>query len=341
MLKKIVIILILISSYMFSSEVRLKEIARIEGVRSNQLIGMGLVIGLNGTGDSGGITPQMLSSLYRYFGTEAATNQISSKNVAAVMVTAELPPFKKIGDTIDVKVSSINDAKSLKGGVLLQTFLLAGNKDIYANAQGSITRVESDSNLVNGFLVSGATVERELEIPLEYKDKITLVLNTPDFTTASRVVDEINKRYNYDTAKAVDASKIEIKKPFSFADDIVSFISAIENLRVNPDRKSIIVINERTGTIVLGDDIRVSPVAISHGELTISINSELGGNIKKDNATDKKATDEKGSVVNFKGTTVEDVVKMLNTIGATPSDIISILQALKSSGSIDAEIRTM
>ncbi len=341
MLKKIVIILILISSYIFSSEVRLKEIARIEGVRSNQLIGMGLVIGLNGTGDSGGITPQMLSSLYRYFGTEAATNQISSKNVAAVMVTAELPPFKKIGDTIDVKVSSINDAKSLKGGVLLQTFLLAGNKDIYANAQGSITRVESDSNLVNGFLVSGATVERELEIPLEYKDKITLVLNTPDFTTASRVVDEINKRYNYDTAKAVDASKIEIKKPFSFADDIVSFISAIENLRVNPDRKSIIVINERTGTIVLGDDIRVSPVAISHGELTISINSELGGNIKKDNATDKKATDEKGSVVNFKGTTVEDVVKMLNTIGATPSDIISILQALKSSGSIDAEIRTM
>ncbi len=341
MLKKIVIILILISSYIFSSEVRLKEIARIEGVRSNQLIGMGLVIGLNGTGDSGGITPQMLSSLYRYFGTEAATNQISSKNVAAVMVTAELPPFKKIGDTIDVKVSSINDAKSLKGGVLLQTFLLAGNKDIYANAQGSITRVESDSNLVNGFLVSGATVERELEIPLEYKDKITLVLNTPDFTTASRVVDEINKRYNYDTAKAVDASKIEIKKPFSFADDIVSFISAIENLRVNPDRKSIIVINERTGTIVLGDDIRVSPVAISHGELTISINSELGGNIKKDNATDKKATDEKGSVVNFKGTTVEDVVKMLNTIGATPSDIISILKALKSSGSIDAEIRTM
>lgn len=341
MLKKIVIILILISSYIFSSEVRLKEIARIEGVRSNQLIGMGLVIGLNGTGDSGGITPQMLSSLYRYFGTEAATNQISSKNVAAVMVTAELPPFKKIGDTIDVKVSSINDAKSLKGGVLLQTFLLAGNKDIYANAQGSITRVESDSNLVNGFLVSGATVERELEIPLEYKDKITLVLNTPDFTTASRVVDEINKRYNYDTAKAVDASKIEIKKPFSFADDIVSFISAIENLRVNPDRKSIIVINERTGTIVLGDDIRVSPVAISHGELTISINSELGGNIKKDNATDKKATDEKGSVVNFKGTTVEDVVKMLNTIGATPSNIISILQALKSSGSIDAEIRTM
>lgn len=342
MLKKLILIFIILTTYTFSSGVRLKEISRIEGVRSNQLIGMGLVIGLNGTGDSGGITPQMLSSLYRYFGTEAAVNQINAKNVAAVMVTAELPPFKKIGDTIDIKVSSINDAKSLRGGVLLQTFLLAGNRDVYANAQGSITRVESESNLVNGYLVGGATVERELEIPLEYKDKITLVLNSPDFTTASRVVDEINRRYNYDTAKAIDASKIEIKKPFSFSDDIVSFISAIENLRVNPDRRSIIVINERTGTIVLGDDIRVSPVAISHGELTISITSDLGGNIRKDNGNNQKAgTDDKGSVVNFRGTTVEDVVKMLNTIGATPNDIISILQALKNSGSIDAEIRTM
>jgi len=347
MLKKLSIIFILLSMCLFAKEVRLKEIARIEGVRSNQLIGMGLVIGLNGTGDSGGITPQMLSSLYRFFGTEVAKDQINSKNVAAVMVTAELPPFKKIGDSIDVKVSSVNDAKSLKGGVLLQTFLLAGNKDIYANAQGSITRVESDSNLVNGFLVGGATVERELEIPLEYKDKITLVLNTPDFTTASRVVDEINKRYNYDTAKAVDASKIEIKKPFTFADDIVSFISAIENLKVSPDRKSIIVINERTGTIVLGDDIKVAPVAISHGDLTISITSEMGGSIKKEPTATKAgsgnnaSSDDKGSMVNFKGTTVEDVVKMLNTIGATPTDIISILQALKSSGSIDAEIKTM
>lgn len=341
MLKRIVIIFFILSLYIFPNDVRLKEIARIEGVRSNQLIGMGLVVGLNGTGDSGSITPQMLSSLYRFFGTEVAKEQINSKNVAAVMVTAELPPFKKIGDTIDVRVSSINDAKSLKGGMLLQTFLLAGNKDIYANAQGSITRVESESNLVNGFLVNGATVERELEIPLEYKDKITLVLNTPDFTTASRVVDEINRRYNYDTAKAIDASKIEIKKPFTFSDDIVSFISAIENLRIRPDRKSIIVINERTGTIVLGDDIKVAPVAISHGELTISITSELGGSIKKDIVDKKADTDEKGSMVNFKGTTVEDVVKMLNTIGATPNDIISILQALKSSGAIDAEIKTM
>lgn len=334
---KVILLFTLLSLAIFSNEVRLKEIARIEGVRSNQLIGMGLVIGLNGTGDGGGITPQMLSSLYRFFGTEVAKEQINSKNVAAVMVTAELPPFKKIGDTIDVKVSSVNDAKSLAGGTLLQTFLLAGNKDIYANAQGTVTRVDGGTNLVNGYLVGGATVERELEIPLEYKDKITLVLNSPDFTTASRVVDEINRRYNYDTAKAVDASKIEIKKPFTFADDIVSFISAIENLKVSPDRKSIIVVNEKTGTIVLGDNISVSPVAISHGDLSIAISAQLDVSITNSG----NSNEGKGSSLYFKGTTVKDIVKMLNAIGATPNDIISILQALKSSGSIDAEIKTM
>ena len=333
---KVILLFALLSFTIFSNEVRLKEIARIEGVRSNQLIGMGLVIGLNGTGDGGGITPQMLSSLYRFFGTEVAKDQINSKNVAAVMVTAELPPFKKIGDTIDIKVSSINDAKSLVGGTLLQTFLLAGNKDVYANAQGSVTRVDTGTNLVNGYLVGGATVERELEIPLEYKDKITLVLNSPDFTTASRVVDEINRRYNYDTAKAIDASKIEIKKPFTFADDIVSFISAIENLKVSPDRKSVIVINEKTGTIVLGDNISVSPVAISHGDLSIAISAQLDVSI-----TSSDSNEGKGNSLYFKGTTVKDIVKMLNAIGATPNDIISILQALKSSGSIDAEIKTM
>ena len=333
---KVILLFALLSFTIFSNEVRLKEIARIEGVRSNQLIGMGLVIGLNGTGDGGGITPQMLSSLYRFFGTEVAKDQINSKNVAAVMVTAELPPFKKIGDTIDIKVSSINDAKRLVGGTLLQTFLLAGNKDVYANAQGSVTRVDTGTNLVNGYLVGGATVERELEIPLEYKDKITLVLNSPDFTTASRVVDEINRRYNYDTAKAIDASKIEIKKPFTFADDIVSFISAIENLKVSPDRKSVIVINEKTGTIVLGDNISVSPVAISHGDLSIAISAQLDVSI-----TSSDSKEGKGNSLYFKGTTVKDIVKMLNAIGATPNDIISILQALKSSGSIDAEIKTM
>lgn len=339
MKKKLALIFILLTFGIFADKVRIKEIARIEGVRSNQLIGMGLVVGLNGTGDSGELTPQMLSSLYSYFGTELAKTQIQSKNVAAVMVTAELPPFKKVGDTIDVRVSSINDAKSLEGGVLIQTQMLAGNKEVYAIAQGSLTRVNNGgSNLNNGFLQGGATVEREVEITLEYKDKVNLILNTPDFTTASRVVDEINRRFNYDTAKAVDASTIEIKKTFVFDDDIVSFISAIENLEVEPDRKSIILINERTGTIVLGDNIKVAPVAISHGDLSIAISAELDIDITKESGNTGGG---KGQSVYFKGTTVKDIVKMLNAIGATPTDIISILQALKSAGSIDAEIKTM
>lgn len=337
MKNKLFIVFILITLSIFGNRVRIKEIARIEGVRSNQLIGMGLVVGLNGTGDSGSLTPQMLSSLYSYFGTEIAQNQIASKNVAAVMVTAELPPFKRIGDTIDVRVSSINDAKSLVGGVLIQTQLLAGNKDVYAIAQGPVTRVENGNNLNNGLLQNGATVEREVEVNLEYKDKVTLVLNNPDFTTASRVVDEINRRFNYDTAKAIDASTIEVKKTFVFDDDIVSFISAIENLEVEPDRKSVILINERTGTIVLGDNIKVAPVAISHGDLSIAISAELDIEANKE----AEGSGEKGQSVYFKGTTVKDVVKMLNAIGATPDDIISILQALKAAGSIDADIKTM
>ncbi len=337
MKNKLLIVFVLLSLGIFGNKVRIKEIARIEGVRSNQLIGMGLVVGLNGTGDSGELTPQMLSSLYSYFGTEIAQNQIESKNVAAVMVTAELLPFKKIGDTIDVRVSSVNDAKSLVGGVLLQTQLLAGNKDVYAIAQGPVTRVKNGNNLNNGLLQNGATVEREVEVNLEYKDKVTLVLNNPDFTTASRVVDEINRRFNYDTAKAIDASTIEIKKTFVFNDDIVSFISAIENLEVEPDRKSVILINERTGTIVLGDNIKVAPVAISHGDLSIAISAELDVNASKE----KGESGDKGQSVYFKGTTVKDVVKMLNAIGATPDDIISILQALKAAGSIDADIKIM
>lgn len=338
MKKKIGIMLFMITISIFANNrVRIKEIARIEGVRNNQLIGMGLVIGLNGTGDSGGLTPQMLSSLFSYFGTEISDEQIKSKNVAAVMLTAELPPFKKVGDTIDVRVSSINDAQSLVGGILLNTQLLAGNKEVYGIAQGPLTRVEN-GNLNNGFIQDGATVEREVEIILENKDKVNLVLNRPDFTTASRVVDEINRRFNYDTARAVDASTIEIQKTFVFNNDIVSFISTIENLEVEPDRKSIILINERTGTIVLGDNIKVSPVAISHGDLSIAISAELDIDVSREQGGNDG---ERGQSLYFKGTTVKDVVKMLNSIGATPSDIISILQALKSSGSIDAEINTM
>lgn len=250
-----------------NQKVRLKEISRIKGVRSNQLVGMGIVVGLSGNGDKSDLAPQMLKNLYSYFGTDIARSQIESKNVAAVMVTAELLPFKKSGDTIDITVSSVNDAKSLEGGVLLQTPLLGADGNIYALAQGSLTKViNQTANKVNGFIANGAIVEREVPLKLEYNDKVYLILNNPDFTTASRVADEINKIFNFETAKAIDASSIEIDKTYSFAGDIVSFLSALENIEVMPDRKSVIVINEKTGTIILGENIKIAPVAIAQGK---------------------------------------------------------------------------
>ena len=337
-MKKIIFILIsLIGLNSFAGEaVRLKEIARIQGVRSNQLLGLGLVIGLNGTGDKKALTPQMLKNLYKFFGTEIAQNQIESKNVAAVIVTAELPPFKRIGDTIDVTISSVNDAKSLEGGVLLQTVLKSGTGENYAVAQGSLNGVQNrTSNRVNAVIANGAMVEKEVEMKLENKDKVVLLLENPDFTTATRIVDVINKRFSYDTAVAVDAAKIEIKKSFSFGDDIVGFISSIENLKVIPDRKSLIVINEKTGTIVLGENIAVAAVAISHGDLSLNISGD------KEGVAEEGAEGEVSGETSFffKGSTVKDVVTMLNALGAKPQDIIEILHSLKASGAIDAKLK--
>ncbi|OQY08739.1 MAG: hypothetical protein B6I28_04350, partial [Fusobacteriia bacterium 4572_132] len=224
-IKVLLIMLLLINLSLFGNTVRLKEISRIKGVRSNKLIGMGLVIGLAGTGDKSALTPQMLQSLYSYFGTRIAISQIQSKNVAAVMLTAELPPFKKIGDTIDVNISSINDAKSLEGGILLMTQLKGGmNQEIYATAQGSLTMVKNKSNnMVNGYIANGAVVEKEIPIKLDTNNSIDLILNEPDFTTASRIANTINKRFGYETAKSIDPSIIRINKTFTFHDDLVSF----------------------------------------------------------------------------------------------------------------------
>jgi len=334
-IKLLLIMILLINLSLFGNTVRLKEISRIKGVRSNKLIGMGLVIGLAGTGDQSELTPQMLQSLYAYFGTRIATSQIQSKNVAAVMLTAELPPFKKIGDTIDVNVSSINDAKSLEGGILLMTQLKGGmNQEIFANAQGSLTKVNNKTNnAVNGYIPNGAVVEKEIPIKLDTNDTIDLILNKPDFTTASRVATTVNKRFGYETAKAIDPSKIRINKTFTFHDDLISFISTIENLKVTPDRESIIVINERTGTIILGANIVVAPVAISQGDLSISISAQNDLNTTEDEKT--------GNSFYFEGVTVKEVVNMLNKIGAKSEDIISILQALKEANAIDAKIKIM
>ncbi|MGM0508152.1 MAG: flagellar basal body P-ring protein FlgI [Fusobacteriota bacterium] len=337
----IIIGIIFFTNLLFANgqKVRLKEITRIKGVRSNQLIGMGLVIGLAGTGDNSDLTPQMLQNLYEYFGTSLARDQIESGNVAAVMLTATLPPFTNVGDTIDVRVSSVNDAQSLEGGVLLMTPLRGGQgADIYGYAQGSLTSVNNETaNTVNGLIPNGAIVEKEVPIKIEEGEKISLLLNSPDFTTASRIADVLNKRFGYETAKATNPSTVEINKTFAFNDNVIGFVSAIENLEVEPDRESVIVINERTGTIILGDNIRVSPVAISHNDLSISISAQLD----TEKAFDEGNSDEEGESFYFEGTSVKNVVKMLNAVGAEADDIISIIEALKEANAIDASIKIM
>lgn len=334
--------ILVISSY--AESVRLKDISRVYGARSNQLMGMGLVVGLNGDGDKSALTPQMLQNLFKYFGADMAQSQIKSKNVAAVMVTAELPPFKKSGDKIDITISSVNDAKTLTGGVLLQTPLIAADGQIYAVGQGVLTKVaDKNGNKVNGFIANGAIIEKEVEVKLDPNDKLKIVLNNPDFTTAARVADAINNRYNYDTARALDGSTIEIKKAFVYNDELINFISTIENIEVTPDRKSVIVINERTGTVVMGEDIKVSPVAISQGNLSISLKAQedfrKAFDGEQTQGNNKKEV--KGKTFFFNGTNVKDVVKMLNAVGAASDDIISILEALKAAGAIDAEIKIM
>lgn len=348
-MKRLILVLMMVSVFVntySAQKVRIKEIARVQGVRSNQLIGMGIVIGLQGTGDKSTLAPQMLNNLFAHFGTDIARDQIKSQNVAVVMITAELPPFKKEGDNIDITVSSVNDAKSLDGGILLQTPLKAADGNVYAVAQGPLTKVVNrTTNKVNGFIPNGAIVEREVPVEMEDKNKVILVLQNADFTTASRIAEAINERYAYDTAKAIDATRVEVKKAYTFSDDIVSFIATIENLEVETDRKSVIVINEKSGTVILGDNIAVAPVAIAHGTLSVSITAQSD----IDNAYTTEGAFAPG--VNkggrsaksfyFKGSTVKDVVKMLNAVGATPNDVISIIQALKTAGAIDAEIKTM
>ncbi len=336
---------IFLISTIYAEGVRLKDISRVYGVRSNQLMGMGLVVGLNGDGDKSSLTPQMLQNLFKYFGADIAQSQIKSKNVAAVMVTAELPPFKKSGDKIDITVSSVNDAKSLTGGILLQTPLIAADGQVYAVGQGALTKVaDRNGNKLNGFISNGAIIEKEVDVKLDPNDKLKIILNNPDFTTAARVADAINNRYNYDTARALDSSTIEIKKAFVYNDEIISFISTIENIEVIPDRKSIIVINERTGTVVMGDEIKVAPVAISQGNLSISIKAQEDFQKAFENQqtqTKDNKKEPKGKIFYFNGSTVKDIVKMLNAVGAAPDDIISIIEALKSAGAIDAEIKIM
>jgi flagellar P-ring protein precursor FlgI len=344
----------------FAAITRIKDIAKVQGVRSNQLVGYGLVVGLAGTGDSNKSleTISSIANMLKSFGITVNTAQLQSKNVAAAMITAQLPPFVKPGDTIDITVSSIGDAKSLQGGVLLQAPLRAANGAVYAVAQGPVSTggfsagrggSSQQKNFPTvGTTPNGAIVEREVPMQISSNGSIALSLNQPDFTTANRISDAIGSRFG-SIATARDPGTVQVAIPLEYQDNVVGFVAAIEELAITPDNIAKVVINERTGTIVMGSNVTIDEVAVAQGGISIKIIKERSvsqpppfsrGTTETTTNTTVDVEEQDGSLIVLPATAnVGDVVNALNAVGATPRDIISILQAIKASGALHADLQ--
>jgi len=344
---------------------RLKEVASVQGVRSNQLIGYGLVVGLDGTGDQttqAPFTTQGLNSMLQQLGvTVPAGTTMQLKNVAAVLVTAELPPFAQPGQHIDIEVSSIGNAKSLRGGTLVVTPLKGADGQIYAMAQGNLvvggagasaggSKVQIN-HLSAGRVPDGASVERAVPTPLDQGDSLQLDLQSADFATARAVAQAINSAKGAGTARAVDGRVVKVRAPAD-SDQRVGFMADIENLEIGlqtPAAK--IVLNARTGSIVMNQAVTLNPCAVAHGSLSVTINSNpqvsqpapnSGGQTVVTEKTDIAIAQQAGSLVQLPaGTRLADVVKALNALGATPQDLLAILQAMKSAGALNADIEVI
>jgi len=345
------------------SSTRIKNIAQFLGVRENQLIGYGLVVGLNRTGDKTQqnlFTKQALQNLLERMGLTVRAQDLRPENLATVLVTANLPPFARPGSKIDVTVSSIGDARSLQGGVLILTTLKGIDGQIYAVAQGPITtggflagNNAANSVQVNhptvGRIPNGATVEREVPFSLDQQQNLTLVLNEADFTTVSRAAQAINKTFEQPIARALDGRTIVIDLPETQRARLIEFMAMVENVEVASDTRARVVINERTGTIILGKEVKIASVAITQGNLSIRIGTQFfvsqpapfsrQGETRVVPDQIVTATEsEANSVVLPEGATIEQVVRGLNAVGLTARDIMNILQAIKSAGALQAEL---
>lgn len=342
---------------------RIKDIVDIRGVRPNQLVGYGLVVGLEGTGDSDDslFTIQSLASLLEKMGVTVQPRDIEDvENVAAVMVTAELPAFASLGSQLDVLVSSIGDAESLQGGTLLFTPLRAADGNIYAVAQGPVStggftvsgnsgdQVQKNFPTV-GRVVGGALVEKELHTNFNEKSAFTLALKEPDFTTASRVAQAINRAFYDQLARTENAGSIRVTVPENYRGNTVQFVTMIESLGVTPDMVSKVVVNERTGTVIMGENVRISTIAIAHGNLSIEINESQdvsqplpfsrGGRTVVTPESDIVVQEGKNPIFLVEsGVSIGEVVKALNALGVSPRDLIAIFQALKAAGALQAEL---
>ncbi len=369
MRKRIVAIcLILVLGIWIGTEVdvwaaRVKDIAGVKGVRPNQLMGYGLVVGLNSTGDDDKteFTFQSLTNMMKRMGIVIDKKKVDLDNVAGVMVTATLPSFAKVGTRIDVVVSSMGNAKNLEGGTLLLTPLSAPDGNVYAVAQGPLSTggfaaggaaagasVQKNFPTV-GYIPGGAIVEKDLSLNLLERNKMSLNLNNPDFTTCLRLTRVINAGLGEELAQSVDAGTVDIKIPWEFQERLVEFISLLESLEIAPDAVAKVVLNERTGTIVMGENVRISTIAISHGNLSIIIkeNAQVSqplpfsrrGRTVVTPDTDITVDEEDNRLMIVpEGVNLRDVVTGLNAIGVSPRDLISIFQAIRASGALQAEL---
>jgi flagellar P-ring protein precursor FlgI len=350
--------------------VRIKDIGAIEGVRENQLIGYGLVVGLDRTGDmviGGQFTIQAMISMLNKMGVNLVIDpiQLLTRNIASVMVTAKLPPFAKPGMTLDAVVSSMANAKSLQGGTLLLTPLKAPNQQVFAVAQGPVSiggflggtggaggATVTKNHQAAGVVPGGAIIEKEVVVNIDSWDSVSVVLRQPDFTTAIRTVEAIEGVFGKGSATAVNAGQIRATIPPAFHGRVVEYIASIEGLDVSVDTAAKVVVNERTGTVVLGEHVRISTCAISHGNLTISVKNTLnvsqppaplvgstGGQtvVTPDVQTDVKEQESRLMVVD-ETVTLGEVVRALNAVGVTPRDLVAILSALRAAGALQANL---
>ena len=339
--------------------VRIKDIARIEGARSNQIFGYGLVVGLDGTGDTQQtlFTTQTVANMLQKLGVNVPQGKIKVKNVAAVVVTADLPPFLRPGSKIDVVVSSIGDCRSLQGGTLLQTPLQAANGQVYAVAQGNVSvggftaggggNTVTKNHTTVGRIPGGAIIEQSVPTSLTTDGFVHVLLNNPDFTTAVRVAKAIESKLGPGNASALDAATVQVRASDNV--DTASLISDIAELTVAQSETAKVIVNERTGTVVIGGPVQISPVAVAHGNLSVEVSTEV--QVSQPNAfseagrtavvpqTTVTAKEESPKLMKLQpGNTLEELVRALNALRVTPRDIVAILQALKQAGALHAEL---
>ena len=348
---------------------RLKDLASVAGVRSNPLVGYGIVVGLSGTGDgNSGLTLQSLESLISRLGLSVDAGDLNAKNAAAVMVTAELQPFMKVGQNLDITVSTVGQAKSLKGGTLLMTPLMGADGEVYAIAQGNLVvgglgveGKDGSSLTVNiptvGRVPGGALVERMVETPFLDHEYLILNLHRGDFSTAAMVAEEVNRTFGGGVAVPIDGTSIKVRAPAD-PGQRVSFMGLLENIEVTPDAPAAkVVINSRTGTVVIGGNVRVTPAAVTHGSLTVSVTEDqnvtqgatvVAGNgatvvapadpVVTPDSTIEANQDPARAFVFDPGVSLSSLVDAINAVGASPSDLVAILEALRQAGALRAEL---